>query len=218
MKTLVIFDLDGTLLNTITDLGKASNYAIQKLGYSPHPMTAYNYMVGNGVRKLLQRAAPDSGPEEQEELLTYFRQYYDEHCLDSAKPYPGVPELLKGLQEKGIKIAVATNKYQSAAERLVKHFFPEIEFTCICGNVEDRPVKPDPSIIFSILNESPTPKSQVMMCGDSAVDMETARRACISSVGVTWGFRPATELRRAFADHIVSNPAEIYKLATASPI
>ena len=216
MKSFVIFDLDGTLLNTIADLGDACNYALRTLGYSEHALSTYNYMVGNGVRKLIERAEPDANAETLEKLLALFREYYDEHCTDHTTPYPGIPELLRALSEKGIAIAVATNKYQAAADRIIRHYFPDIPFVAILGQVEDRPVKPDPSIVFAVLNEHPTPKSSILFVGDSAVDMETARRACIESVGVSWGFRPISELRGAYADHIVSTPEEILDIATLS--
>ena len=213
MKKLIIFDLDGTLLDTIADLGTACNHALESKGYRRHPLAAYPYMVGNGVRKLIERAQPDASPEEVEELLGIFRQYYDEHCTDYTKPYPGIPELLAELHSRGIAIDVASNKYESASRRIVTHFFPDIPFVAILGQVDDRPVKPDPSIDFQVLLSHPTPKAQTMHVGDSAVDIETARRACIDSVGVTWGFRPITELRKACADHIVSTPDDILKLA-----
>lgn len=213
MKKLIIFDLDGTLLDTIADLGTACNHALEAMGYHKHPLAAYPYMVGNGVRKLLERAQPDAGPEEIEELLVLFREYYDEHCTDLTRPYPGIPELLDQLTKKGIAVAVATNKYESAAKKIIRHFFPDIPFVAVKGQTDERPVKPDPSIDFAVLLSHPTPKSQAMHVGDSAVDMETARRACLESVGVTWGFRPITELRKAYADHIVCSPADILKLA-----
>lgn len=217
MKSLLIFDLDGTLLNTISDLGGACNYALEKMGYQTHPISAYNFMVGNGVRKLLERAEPDAGPAEITALLGYFREYYDEHCTDTTTPYPGIPELLRQLTDKGIKVAVATNKYQAAASKIISHFFPDICFEAVFGQIEERPTKPDPSVVFAILNESPAPKKDVMFIGDSAVDIETARRACVDSIGVTWGFRPVSELRKAYADHVVSKPEEILRLATSSP-
>lgn len=216
MKALVIFDLDGTLLNTIADLGDACNYALRSMGYSEHALSTYNYMVGNGVRKLIERAEPDANPETIDRLLELFREYYDNHCTDNTKPYPGIPELLQTLTEKGIGIAVTSNKYQAATEKIVRHFFPEIPFVAILGQVPERPTKPDPSIVFAVLSEHPTPKSAVLYVGDSAVDMETARRACIESVGVSWGFRPISELRGAYADHIVSSVEEILDIALIS--
>lgn len=216
MKSLVIFDLDGTLLNTIADLGTACNHALEQMGFPPHPLSAYNFMVGDGIRKLMERAEPDADPATIDQLLDHFRDYYDFHCTDRTEPYPGIPKLLEDLVKRGIKVAVATNKYQAAAEKIITHYFPDVPFVAVMGQIEGRPTKPDPSIVFAILNESPTPKAKVMMVGDSAVDIETARRACIGSVGVTWGFRPVSELRRAYANHIVSNATEILKLATAT--
>lgn len=213
MKKLVIFDLDGTLLNTIADLGNACNHALRELGYSEHALSTYNYMVGNGVRKLVERAEPDADPKTVDRLLSIFREYYDEHCMDHTVPYPGIPDMLRTLDSKGVAIAVASNKYQAAAERIVRHYFPDIPFVAIMGQVEGRPTKPDPSIIFSILNEHPTPKNDVLYVGDSGVDMETARRACIESVGVSWGFRPVSELRAAYADHIVSSTPDLLVIA-----
>jgi HAD hydrolase, family IA, variant 1 len=211
MKKLVIFDLDGTLLNTISDLGASCNYALEKMGFATHPISAYKFMVGNGVRKLLERAQPDAETETVDRLLVYFREHYDEHCTDTTVPYPGIPELLAELHSQEIAVAVATNKYQAAAEKIISHFFPEIPFVAVLGQTEGRPVKPDPSIDFAILSQHPTPKAQVLHVGDSAVDIETARRACVESIGVTWGFRPVSELRKACADHLVSQPSEILK-------
>lgn len=212
MKQLVIFDLDGTLLNTIADLGNACNYALKQKGMTAHPLSAYNYMVGNGVHNLMHRAAPDASEEELTELLGLFRTYYDEHCYELTKPYPGIESLLKKLTEEGIDIAVASNKYQAAVNKIIDHYFPDIPFASVFGEREGIPRKPDPSIVFAILNEKPTPKREVLMVGDSAIDIETARRACVDSVGVTWGFRPVSELRRAYADHIVSTTSELYDI------
>lgn len=209
MKKLVIFDLDGTLLNTIYDLGEACNFALRKLGFAQHPIPAYNYMVGNGVRKLIERAQPDADQETVDKLLTLFKEYYDKNCMVDTKPYKGIPELLAALEERGVAVAVASNKYEAAARLIVTHFFPDTKFVSIQGQMEGRPTKPDPSIVFSVLADHPTSKSDVLYVGDSGVDMETARRACVESIGVTWGFRPVSELREAYADHIVSSPLEI---------
>ncbi|MDE6409159.1 MAG: HAD family hydrolase [Muribaculaceae bacterium] len=212
MKKLVIFDLDGTILNTIADLGNACNYALRMMGFSEHALSTYNYMVGNGVRKLIQRAEPDADEETVDKLLSIFREYYDQHCTDETVPYPGIPELLKELTERHIAIGVTSNKYEAAVEKIVRHYFPDIPFVALLGQTDERPAKPDPSIVFALLNEFPTPKREILYVGDSAVDMETARRACVESVGVTWGFRPVSELRKAYADHIVNRPSEIIRL------
>lgn len=213
MKELVIFDLDGTLLNTIEDLGNASNYALERAGYSGHPLSAYNYMVGRGVRKLLERAEPDAGPDKIDRMLIDFRKYYDDHCTDQTIPYDGIPGLLDDLVASGISVAVTSNKYQNAVEKIINYYFPEVPFVAIEGEVDGRPRKPDPSIVFSVLGKHPCPKNKVLYVGDSAVDMETARRACVDSAGVTWGFRPESELIQACADYIVRSPHEILEIA-----
>lgn len=209
MKKLAIFDLDGTLLNTITDLGKACNYALESHGFAAHPIQAYAYMVGNGVRNLMMKAQPDADDATIDQLLVNFKLYYDDHCLDHTKPYPGIPELLTELTQRGVALAVASNKYQEATQKIIKGAFPDVNFVAVEGQREGRQRKPDPSIIFSILEQFPTAKKDVLYIGDSGIDIETARRACIESVGVSWGFRSAAELRRANADYIVTHPSEI---------
>ena len=211
MASLVIFDLDGTLLNTINDLGEATNYALSQCGFPTHSISSYPLYVGNGVTKLLERVLPNDArtPQNIETLRSHFIKYYNEHDSVNTVPYQGIPELLKVLSERGIKLAVASNKYHEAVERLVKHYFPNENWVAIEGHKEGYPVKPDPSIVFDILLKSPTPKSEVIYVGDSGVDIETARRACIESVGVTWGFRSIGELRSHYADHIINHPGEL---------
>lgn len=211
MKKLVIFDLDGTLINTIDDLGCAANEALKALGYPTHPLSAYPMMVGNGVRRLMERALPGEAVSDEVlgRALDAFRAYYDEHLWDRSQPYPGITQLLEALKSHGVQMAVASNKYESAVQRLIAHFFPEIDFVAVYGHVEGVPVKPDPSIVFRILGDHPTLKDDVLYVGDSGVDMETARRAGVESVGVSWGFRPVRELQKAYADHIVADPDDI---------
>ncbi len=210
-KSLVIFDLDGTLLNTIEDLGQATNHALSQLGFPTHPMSAYPAYVGNGVRLLIERALPDSEatPETINAALEIFKEYYNEHAWDYTVPYPGIPALLDSLSDAGVKLAVASNKYDHAVHAIVTHFFPTFNWVALEGQKPGVPTKPDPSIIFEILTKSPTPKAEVLYVGDSGVDIETARRACVDNVGVTWGYRPARELRAAYADNIVDSPEEI---------
>ncbi|MDE6158236.1 MAG: HAD family hydrolase [Muribaculaceae bacterium] len=214
MKTYVIFDLDGTLLNTIDDLANATNHALRKLGFPTHGMWVYPNMVGNGVAKLIERALPDDSRSEKNinDALAAFREYYDENCCRDTRPYPGITELLEDLTAKGINLAVTSNKYQEAVTKIVSHYFPDANFRAILGNTDGMPRKPDPSIVFKALSMCPTAKAQVLYVGDSGVDMETARRACVESVGVTWGFRPIAELKDAYADHIVSTPRQIAEL------
>lgn len=214
MKKLVIFDLDGTLLNSIEDLGAATNYALKKSGYPTHSMQSYLLFVGNGVTRLIERALPEDErtPEVINTVKTYFREYYLSHLADATKPYPGIPELLVALTERGVELAVASNKDRDAVRTLIKTFFPEVPWAAVEGHVEGLPTKPDPSIVFNILAQVPTKKSKVLYVGDSGVDMETARRACVDSCGVTWGFRPAKELRDHYANNIVNDPSEIINI------
>ena len=211
MKKLVIFDLDGTLLNTIADLANSTNYALKVLGYPIHEPDKYNFMVGNGINKLFERALPDG--EKTEENVLRVRQefvpYYDQHNADKSRPYPGVTELLETLQTAGMQLAVASNKYQTATEKLIAHYFPNIKFTAVFGQREGIPVKPDPIIVKVILQIAKVQEEETLYVGDSGVDMQTAINAGVTSCGVTWGFRPRTELESFHPDHIVDNAEEI---------
>lgn len=214
MKKLVIFDLDGTLLNTIEDLGHAANYALEKNGFPTHTIASYPFFVGNGVRRLITRVLPEDNrtPAMIDTLLKDFREFYDVHCCDCTKPYAGIPELLRDLRDQDVKVAVASNKYDAAVQKIINHYFGDIDFVAIQGQVDGVNVKPDPSIVFGILAKAQVPKSEVLYVGDSGVDMETARRACIDSVGVTWGFRPEKELVEYYAGTIVHQPNVILDL------
>lgn len=211
MKKLVIFDLDGTLLNTIADLANSTNYALKVLGYPIHEPDKYNFMVGNGINKLFERALPDG--EKTEENVLRVRQefvpYYDQHNADKSRPYPGVTELLETLQTAGMQLAVASNKYQTATEKLIAHYFPNIKFTAVFGQREGIPVKPDPIIVKEILQIAKVQEEETLYVGDSGVDMQTAINAGVTSCGVSWGFRPRTELESFHPDHIVDNAEEI---------
>lgn len=211
MKRLIIFDLDGTLLNTIADLAQSTNHALHSLGYPTHPESTYNLMVGNGINKLFERALPEG--EKSEENVLRVRQafipHYDVHNADKSRPYPGIPELLAQLQAEGLQIAVASNKYQSATEKLIAHYFPEVHFTAVFGQREGINVKPDPTIVEDILSIAQVDKEAVLYVGDSGVDMQTALNAGVTACGVTWGFRPRTELEKFHPKYIVEKAEEI---------
>ena len=215
MKKLVIFDLDGTLLNTIEDLGYAANYALQKHGFPTHSLASYPYFVGNGVRRLITRVLPEDDRNDSTvaTLLKDFKEYYDQHNTDFTHPYEGIVELLKDLRENDIAIAVASNKYQSAVETIISHYFGDFEWAAVEGHKEGVNPKPDPSVVFEILSKVNVAKKEVLYVGDSGVDMETARRACVDSVGVTWGFRPLKELVENYANNIANRPDEILEYA-----
>lgn len=211
MKKLVIFDLDGTLLNTIADLALSTNYALDKLGYPTHEVEAYNFMVGNGINKLFERALPE-GEKTEENVLRVrkeFVPFYDMHNADESRPYPGIPELLSRLQDAGIQVAVASNKYQAATQKLIAHYFPTIKFTAVFGQRDGVNVKPDPTIVFDILKIANIEKNDVLYVGDSGVDMQTAANAGVTACGVTWGFRPRAELEEFNPAYIVDSAKEI---------
>ena len=171
-------------------------------------------MVGNGITKLIERSLPDDArtPEIISEARRRFVEYYNDHCCDATVPYPGIRQLLSELTDRKVNIAVASNKYDSAVHKIINHYFSDIPFAAIFGHLEGIPRKPDPSIVFEVLTQCPTPKAEVIYIGDSAVDIETARRACVDSVGVTWGFRSESELRKAYADNIISVPDDLLPL------
>ena len=196
MKKLVIFDLDGTLLDTIADLAESANYALKQLGYPTHDVETIRTFVGNGINKLLERALPSYEQTEENviRMRSHFVPYYDVHNADLSAPYPGIVNLLEDLQAKGIQIAVASNKYQAATVKLVKQYFPTIDFVEILGQREGINVKPDPTIVFDILKKAKVSFEETLYVGDSGVDMQTAINAGIDAVGVTWGFRPRAEL------------------------
>ena len=213
MKKLVIFDLDGTLLDTIADLAESANYALKQLGYPTHDVETIRTFVGNGINKLLERALP---PHEQTEenvmrMRSHFVPYYDVHNADLSSPYPGIVNLLEDLQAKGIQIAVASNKYQAATVKLVKQYFPGIDFVEILGQREGINVKPDPTIVFDILKKAKVSFEETLYVGDSGVDMQTAINAGIDAVGVTWGFRPRAELESFRPMGLIDKAKELLK-------
>lgn len=211
MKKLVIFDLDGTLLNTIADLAAATNYALGECGYPLHEVEAYRYFVGNGINKLFERALPEAERNEANilKIRSLFVPYYNEHNADLSRPYPGIPQVLESLQQQGIQVAVASNKYQEATVKLIRQYFPEIRFTAIFGQREGVPAKPAPDVIFEIIEMAKVNKEEVLYVGDSCVDMQTGINAGVDTLGVSWGFRPRTELEAYHPTGIADRTGEI---------
>lgn len=211
MKKLVIFDLDGTLLNTIADLAASTNQALHSFGYPTHPTEAYRFFVGNGINKLFERALPEEERTEANVLRirSRFIPYYNEHNADLSTPYPGIPEVLHTLQSHGILLAVASNKYQLATEKLIAHYFPTIRFIQVLGQREGIPIKPDPTIVNNILATTELNNNDVLYVGDSGVDMQTAKNAGVDAIGVSWGFRPRTELEVFHPKAIIDRAEEL---------
>lgn len=211
-KQLVIFDLDGTLLNTIADLAAATNHALNTCNYAEHPIAAYHTFVGNGITKLIERALPPQARTEAEiqHVRNRFVTYYNVHCTDLTQPYDGINTLLHHLQDNGVAVAVASNKYQQATEQIIAHFFPKIRFAAVLGQRNGIPTKPDPTIVHEIMG-CRYKAAQTLFVGDSDVDMQTAANAGVEAVGVTWGFRTVAELQRFHPKHIVHRPEEIFE-------
>ena len=211
---IIIFDLDGTLLNTIDDLGYACNYALERVGYPTFPIEAYPAKVGNGINNLIRRALPETERTEENILRVraHFVPYYDAHNCDYTRPYEGIPEVLDALKAQGHQLAVASNKYQAATEKIVNHFFPGV-FDVILGEREGIERKPNPQIVFdiiqNILNNQNNQKTQILYIGDSLVDFETAKNAEVPFVACSWGFVPREKLVDAGVARIIDKPAEL---------
>jgi len=215
MKTqLVIFDLDGTLLNTIGDLAVACNAVLALRELPEHTYAEYCHFVGNGIMRLVERALPEElrTAENVAAVRADFVKYYTEHIDIHTKPYAGIPELIAELVHRGVSLAVASNKFQAGTEKLIRLFFPGVEFAAVFGQRPDVPLKPSPAVVEEILALTGVARERVLYVGDSGVDIETAAAAGVRSAGVTWGFRDRGGLVAAGARHIVDKPAELLEL------
>ena len=209
---MVLFDLDGTLLDTIRDLGVAVNYALEAKGLPVHGMEEFPAMVGRGIRNLVKCAMPEEFREDGaavDECLSIFKEYYSAHIDVYTRPYPDMPELLNELNSLGVKMAVVSNKFQEGAEFFVKEFFGNIPFVCILGNREGHPLKPDPAIVEEVLDAAGMQKSDAVLVGDSVPDMMTAAGAGIDSIAVTWGYCTPEELA---GNRMAGSPEELKSL------
>jgi phosphoglycolate phosphatase len=208
MYKAVLFDLDGTLTDTLEDISVAMNRALRLHGLPEWPREDYRYLVGNGARVLAQRCV-----RERQELAENVRQtyqaYYQAHNLVRTRPYDGVPELLRALAAQGMKLAVLSNKPDADTVRVVRHFFPDVPFAVVRGQREGVPVKPDPAGAVEIAAQLEISPGDFLYLGDTDVDMTCARAAGMHPVGVLWGFRTEEELRRSGAEHIIGAPDEL---------
>ena len=209
-KTTYIFDLDGTLLDTLQDLAAAVNFALRKNGMEEHSIDDIRRFVGNGVRKLIERAVPDGSKNPRiDEVFADFRSYYMQHSLDATKPYDGITEILQELQQRGCKMAVVSNKMMAATQELVAHFFPEIEVAIGENEAEGIRKKPAPDMVFEALNRLGAEAESAVYIGDSDVDIQTAMNAGVPCISVLWGFRNREFLLEHGAQHFIEKPSEI---------
>lgn len=208
MIRAVLFDLDGTLTNTLEDIAFAMNRALRLHHLPEHPVDAYRYLVGNGARVLAQRAVSEK-KEMAESVQQAYQAYYERHNLVRTRPYDGISALLEGLQARGLKLCVFSNKPHADTCRVVAHFFPEVDFAAVRGQMEGVPVKPDPAGALLVAKELDIPPEDFLYLGDTDVDMLCARQAGMHPVGAAWGFRGAEELRQAGAERILQKPEEL---------
>ena len=212
MINTVIFDMDGTLLDTLEDLADATNEGLKACGYPQRTLEEIRLFVGNGVRKLIIRALPEtSSSKEIDECLDAFHKYYKVHSQDKTKPYGKMEELLKKLKEKGIHTAVLSNKFDAAVKELADYYFPGL-LELAYGERDGVRTKPAPDSVFAIMEELKTNPEHTIYVGDSDVDMETAVNANVPAVGVTWGFRDRALLEEKGATYIIDQPLELLEL------
>ena len=206
-----IFDLDGTLLDTLTDLAASTNYALRTHGMSEHTIDEVRRFVGNGVRILMERAVPDGTDNPLfDEAFATFRQHYMEHSLDTTRPYEGVPEMLAALKAKGCHLAVVSNKMMAATQELCRHFFPEtIEVAIGENEAEGIRKKPAPDTVIAALRQLGVGEEGAVYVGDSDVDIDTARNSNLPCISVLWGFRDRDFLLQHGASTLISAPKEL---------
>ncbi len=207
----VIFDLDGTLLNTIGDLAVSCNVMLSKRSLNEHTYDEYCHFVGNGITRLVERALPEHLRTEEyiASARRDFLDHYIAHIDIHTRPYDGIRELLAHLQDEGVNLAVASNKFNDGTRKLMAEFFPDIRFAAVYGNRDGVPFKPHPHVLYEIMEQCGSSAEECCMVGDSGVDMQTAHNAGVRSIGVAWGFRAREELVENRAMRIVDSPAEI---------
>lgn len=212
MYTHVIFDLDGTLLNTIDDLADAGNHVCEAHGWPTHTVDEFKRMVGHGIPNLVKRFTPEGlSREELAAAIAEHSAYYDAHKQDKTAPYPGIPEVLSALKGVGVRMAVLSNKAHALAGPVVEHYFPGV-FEYVQGALPDVPLKPDPTLLHVMMEKIGAARSTTLFVGDSDVDALTGKNGGLTVCGVLWGFRGREELEEAGADYIVERPEQVLAL------
>jgi len=212
--TAVLFDLDGTLLDTLDDLALAANQVLEQHGLPVHPREAYKYFVGDGLMTLIERIVPDDkqDPGLLAELADDFREVYGKTWQVHSRPYPGIDDMLSRLAEHGLRLAVLSNKPHAFTLLCVDNLLADHQFDLVLGQRDGVPKKPDPAGALEVAATLDIAPEHFLYLGDTAVDMETAKRAGMCAVGVLWGFREEDELHQAGADHLVQSPEQVLEL------
>lgn len=213
MIKAVLFDLDGTLANSLEDLASSVNYALCELGFPTRKTEEFKNLVGDGIPKLIERALPDGKktPDKKQKCLEIFMPHYREHYFDKTRAYDGITALLKSLKAEDFKIAVISNKAQEMAEKVVQKLFGDI-FDIVAGEREGYKTKPDPALTLKITEKLGVKPESCILVGDSGMDMLAAMNAGAVGIGVLWGFREKDELQKNGARYIVRKPHEIYDI------
>ena len=212
MYSYVIFDLDGTLLNTIEDLADAGNHVYKLHDWPVYPVESYKRMVGNGIPNLVRRfAPPETDPVTLEQAFQEFMAWYDLHKEDKTAPYPGMKQLALELKQAGISIAVLSNKADEMAGPVVEAYYPGV-FPIVQGALPNLPTKPDPMLLHRLMNRMGAVPEQTLFVGDSNVDIQTAKNGHLASCGVLWGFRTRQELEEEGADYLAEGPQDLMKV------
>lgn len=206
----VIFDMDGTLLNTYEDLANAVNYGLEKSGFPTHDAEKYKYFCGNGTDVMITRALPAEHRDEEtlKKVRELYFEYYNAHSGECTRPYDGIPELLTQLRAKGIKLGVVSNKIDFMTRIVAKEYFGDV-FDCVTGQREGVPIKPDPAMVFEVMKTFGVTTDECIFVGDSDVDALTGKNSGAFMVGVLWGFRDEKELMENGADVVISKPSQI---------
>jgi phosphoglycolate phosphatase len=207
-----IFDLDGTLVDSLADLADATNYALKILGQPCWDLQAYRQKVGNSTNLLISRALLPDKQHLFDKALEIMSRKYAEICFNKSKPYKGIPEALAELHKRDIKLAVLTNKDQNRAEEVVWHYFGKDQFEAIVGTTTGNPIKPDPTQTLQLIDRLKLKPQEAAFVGDSDVDMQTAKGCKMLAVGVDWGFRSKEELKQSGADVIIDRPGKLLEI------
>ena len=212
MIKTILFDLDGTLLNTIDDLADAANWVCTQHGWPTFPVETYKHFVGNGIPKLVERFAPQGTSQEVlDQAFQEFMDWYGVHKEDKTAPYAGMPEVTKALREAGVSIAVLSNKADVMAGPVVEHYYPGI-FPVVQGALPGLPTKPDPTLLHKLMDRLGATQEDTLFVGDSNVDIRTAKNGGLTGCGVLWGFRSRQELETEGADVLVQTPEELERV------
>ncbi|MBE5865169.1 MAG: HAD family hydrolase [Lachnospiraceae bacterium] len=211
-KKLVIFDLDGTLSDSIHSIKYCTDRALEPLGMGPFSEEDYKYFVGDGAANLIKRALTAAGDVENvhfEEAFARYKELFAVDCMYEVKPYDGILELLEALKKRGVKLAVLSNKPHAETIRVIEYLFGKDVFDVLHGQIEGVPIKPDPTGAFRIMEQMRVTAEEVLYLGDTATDMKTGKGAGLFTIGALWGFRKREELEESHADAIIGHPMEL---------